>query len=248
MPSYQNLKSVSKTMRVLEQLNTHPVVKLKDLAQRTDIPASTLIRILETLIELGYVRKLARMSGYCITEKVLALSAGYHGLPEILTQAQQKADEITQAWHWPAAIATLDMDAMVVRYSTIPQSPLSHAHSTVNKRLDLLKNAHGRAYLSFCPKEERRWLLSIIAKRARQNSRPADIEKAFSATLLRTRRQGYARRAAHLNPQTSSLAVPLRRGKKLVATLGVTFFKSSLRDPRPLAHELLIASKDLEIG
>ena len=39
---------------------------------------------------------------------------------------------------------------MVVRYSTIPLSPLALKHSTLNVRLSLVSRAIGRVYLAFC--------------------------------------------------------------------------------------------------
>ncbi len=58
-------------------------------------------------------------------------------------------------------MATLDIDALVMRFSTIPLSPLSHYQSTINRRMTLLDYAHGRAYLAFCPDEERRHLVAL---------------------------------------------------------------------------------------
>ena len=43
--------------------------------------------------------------------------------------------------------AVLENNAMVVRYSTIPLSPLAMRHSTINVRLSLVSRAIGRAYL-----------------------------------------------------------------------------------------------------
>lgn len=236
MSSYKRLKTVEKTLDVVRILNAEPFSRIKTLAQKTGIPKPTLVRILETLVALGYVKKVDRLSGYCITDKVLALSAGYHGLPSVLTGIQARADRITAEFQWPASIATLDGDAMIVRYSTIPQSPLAHIHSTINRRLSLMRRAHGRAYLAFCPKAEQTHLLKVLAKD--EDLSAADLV-GIKQELTQICANKFARRAPVLQGQTSTLAVPVWVENRLVATLGVTYFKNAVPDPIHLVNALM---------
>lgn len=243
MPSYQPLKTVEKTLLVLEELNRHAISRVSELKSATGIPTPSLVRILETLVGSGYVQQMSRMSGYCLTERVHALSAGYHGLPEVFTGAQQIAEEFTRELLWPTSIATFDVDAMVVRYSTIRKSPVSHKHSTINRRLDMLTRAHGRAYLSFCTPVERQHIFDVLI-RAGQHAGPiARLEQDFEPIREKAERLGVARRDARLEPETSTLAAPIWVGTKLVGTLGVTFFKKSVRDQSPLIAKLRDASE-----
>jgi IclR family mhp operon transcriptional activator len=244
MASYKAVKSVEKAFVVLELLNRQPITRLRDLAEGTGLPRSTLVRALETLIQLGYVRQVDRLSGYVVTDKVLSLSAGHHGLPAALEKLAARADALTHEWLWPASIATLDGDAMVVRYSTIPASPLAHIHSTINRRLSLARRAHGRAYLAFCPEEERDYLLGVIA--GLPSTAPDFSRPALESLLEGIRSTGFARRAPELGPQTSTLAVPVWAQGRLVATLGMTFFARSIPDPAPLIQALKSAARSLE--
>ena len=52
-------------------------------------------------------------------------------------------------------IATFDRDAMLGRISTRHESPFSTDPDWLNKRLAMLLSALGRAYLAYCPDEER---------------------------------------------------------------------------------------------
>ena len=47
----------------------------------------------------------------------------------------------TRQYHWPVAIAVLDGSSVVVRFSTIPDSPVSPFHGTLNTHLSLLGRA-----------------------------------------------------------------------------------------------------------
>jgi hypothetical protein len=68
--------SPARAMRVLEVLNRVDVVQVEQLHRDTELPKSTLIRILETLTECGYVFQVSRRAGYSLTEKALRLSSG----------------------------------------------------------------------------------------------------------------------------------------------------------------------------
>lgn len=238
MRSYETLKTVERTLLVLEELNRHDASRVSDLKLTTGIPAPSLVRILETLVHMGYVRQMSRMSGYCLTEKVHTLSAGFHGLPEVFEGARAAADEFTREMLWPVSIATLDVDAMVVRYSTIPASPLSHKQSTINRRLDMLTRAHGRAYLAFCPEEERLHIYELIVRSGQFAGQVQELEAEMEAVLARARRLGVARRDSQIERETTTIAVPVWVGERLVATLGTTFFRTSVRDQAAIVRRL----------
>ena len=74
-------------------------------------------------------------------------------------------DALTKEYLWPFAVATLDHNAMVVQYSSIPLSPLAHARSTLHKRASLISRAHGLAYMAFCSSRERTLLLKLALER-----------------------------------------------------------------------------------
>lgn len=245
MTSFEPLKSVEKTLAVLERLNKSPIVKVRDIAHDTNIPMPTVVRILETLVGSGYVRQLDRRSGYFVTSKVLGLSAGCHGLSTVFDDACAAAEAITKTFLWPAAIATLDGDAMVVRYSTIPHSPLSHKHSTINRRLSLTKHGHGRAYLAFCPEEEREHLIGLLEEALPKDRDADDLRAEVADIVRRTRKSGFGQRDVQVEPDTTTLAVPIRVGGRVAGTLGVTFFRNVRLDLQKLRDALKQAEKSL---
>jgi len=245
MRSYDPLKTVEKTLVVLEELNRHPARRVSDLKAATGIPAPSLVRILETLVGIGYVRQMSRMSGYCLTDKVQALAAGYHGLPEVFEGAKQAADAFTRDMLWPASIATFDVDAMVVRYSTIPASPLSHKQSTINARLDMLTRGHGRAYLAFCAEEERRHVYDVLVRSSLYHGTVEELEAEMAPVIASARRLGVARRDPQVETETTTLAIPVWVGSRLIATLGTTFFRNSVRDQSPIVQRLLAAGEQI---
>ncbi|HVE52075.1 MAG TPA: IclR family transcriptional regulator C-terminal domain-containing protein, partial [Ramlibacter sp.] len=124
------------------------------------------------------------------------------------------------------AVAVHDGDAMIVRYSTIPHSPLSFFHSTINMRLSLVTQALGRAYLAFCSPTEQDALLELLA---RNSSEPiAGQEPAIRRMLAEVRERGYAVRDPRVRPESSTIGVPIFDGPRVAATIGLTWFTSAL--------------------
>lgn len=230
MRSYRNVASIERVLAVLECVNRTRLSKVEEVSASCALPPSTVVRLLETLCERGYLTKNGRLTGYCVTSKVLGLSAGFHGLPALLEAARPHADALTRRLLWPVALATLDANAMVVRYSTIPLSPLAHAHSTLGKRLSLVARAHGRAYLAFCSANERRTLMRLVVASDDPERGAVACPWAWRSQIRRDQARGYAQRSIGIDPQTQSIAVPVRGTQgRVVATLGMTYFSHGLR-------------------
>ena len=211
-------------------MNASGVSRMSDLRERTGLPTTTIVRILNTLIGLGYVQGFGRRGGYALTEKVLELTAGYHGLPLFIEDAKAILLDLTGSIRWPAALATLDGTAMVVRLSTIPESPLAHTHSTLQKRLELLVRAHGRAYLAHCPDEERMSIYRRLRQAMITRLSPEELEAEMHPVLAGIRHLGHAERDHQIDPETTTLAMPVLHQGRVRATVGVTFFRGANAD------------------
>ena len=74
-PAIRHVAAVQRAFAVLETLNRARTGTLAEISDATALPKSTTARLLETLIALGYVTRVSRKIGYCITNRVLALAA-----------------------------------------------------------------------------------------------------------------------------------------------------------------------------
>jgi len=237
--SDQSVESVLRAFQILRELNRSRVTSLKGLHAATGLPKPTLVRLLKTLSNAGYVTNDRRQGGYQVTSNVKALSCGYHRDPLVVEAARPWSIEFTRKYQWPIAVATLEERTVAVRFSTIIDSPNSPFHGTINLRLDLLTRALGRAYLAFCSSAERDMLLDLLDFRD-----PVERQDAIDM-LARVRKAGFSLRDAMIEPRSSNtIAMPVMLGKKVLATVGVTYFNSAysveqavarFRDP---LHEL----------
>jgi IclR family mhp operon transcriptional activator len=98
--------------------------------------------------------------------------------------------------------------------------------------LSLGGRALGRAYLCFCPEAEREILRKAMRSSGDlENSRLSD--RQIDGLVAEAQRRGYAERAPDLQPQSSgTIAVPIKLGDRVMATIGVTFFRSAVPDAK----------------
>lgn len=239
MPVTDQVQSVTRALDLLQVLNRQKVSSVKQLHGVTGLPKPTIVRLLKTLAATGYVVNDHRQGGYSVTSLVRTLSCGFHGDPLVVEAGRAWAIDLTQRFKWPVAIAVLDEDAMTVRFSTIPDSPISPFQGTVGRHLSLVSRGLGRAYLAFCPPAERNILLQMLAASKDPEDAPAKRPAALLRSLQAIRSQGYAERDPAVEPKSSStLAVPVMDGDRVLATLGLSYFTSAMK--RAQAVELYV--------
>lgn len=224
-----SIRSIERALRVLQEMNLQPYTSIAHLHARTGLPKPTLVRILRTLEHAGYVENDPRVSGYQLSALVGSLSSGYHKEPMVVEAGRPWAVAVTRKYQWPTSISLLDRDAVVVRFSTVPDSSISPFHKTVNMRLPLITRGMGLAYLAFTPEEE----FELIVGMLRASNDPEDELARHPDKLQRlvamTRERGYATRSSHVEPRNSdTIAVPVFNDNgRVVASLGLTYFLSA---------------------
>ncbi len=228
VPTAEGVQPVIRSLRLLEALNEEDVSSLERLHKTTGLPKPTLVRLLDTLITSGYVRRVSRQSGYALAERVLRLSSGFRHSDRVVEAARPFLSALTAEHKWAVTLATCDGDGMVVRASTRQESPLSTDPATINRRIPMLMTALGRAYLAFCPDTEREAILALL----RASDGPFDgvaKDQHFLDQLFRNiRRKGYASTAPFPGEQAMGLAVPIMRGEEVAACVTLRYFSSAM--------------------
>ncbi|WEX10940.1 helix-turn-helix domain-containing protein [Chelativorans sp. AA-79] len=225
------VRSVQRALAVLQELNLQPYTSIARLHARTGLPKPTLVRLLRTLEEAGFVENDQRLGGYQVSALVSSLSSGFHKEPMVVEAGRPWAIAVTRKHQWPVSISLLDRDAVVVRFSTVPDSAISPFHATVNMRLPLITRGMGLAYLAFTCEPE----FELIVDMLRASDDPEHALAHHSRELRRlvehVRSVGYATRAPHVEPKNSNtIAVPIfGSDNKVKASLGLTYFTSAFK-------------------
>ena len=250
MTSFTPVRSVLRALEVLSFVSRDRGSSIADLHLQTGLPKPTLVRLLETLSSAGYVAKDVGRAEYRVTHLVEHLSAGFYGSPLIVQAAREDALDLTQRLKWPITVAVLDNDAMVVLYSTVPESPMSPGRPPAFSRYRLLTRAHGKTFLAFCSEEQRKLIVSSLRKSEHPEDKLANSPASIARIIAQTRELGYAFRDPRVEPKiSSSLAVPLVVRGEAIGSLGMTYFASAVRPSeavRRYVPELKKAAKSIE--
>jgi IclR family transcriptional regulator, mhp operon transcriptional activator len=250
MSSGSPVESVRRTFALLEELNRQRITSVHHLHATTGLPKSTIVRLLDTLCILGYVRNDPRQGGYQVTSGVRSLSAGFHGDPLVVEAARPWAIEFTRRFKLPVGIAVFDRSSMVVRLSTTLDSPMSPFHATINMRLPVLTRAMGRAYLAFCPADERKYILEVLASSDHPEDQVACCPEEVRDIIARVQRNGFAERSPTVEPKSSNtFSVPIMLEGNVLATIGLSYFSSSMPKAKAIAAyvpPLLDLAKNIE--
>ncbi|WP_437352397.1 helix-turn-helix domain-containing protein [Neorhizobium petrolearium] len=223
------IRAIERAMAVLQELNLQPINTIAQLHARTKLPKPTLVRILRTLEDAGYVENDPRQGGYQVSALVTSLSSGYHKGPLVVEAGRAWAIAMTRQHKWPVAIALPDYDRMVVRFSTVPDSFVSPFHSTVNKRLNFLTRGLGLAYLAFLDNDEFDLIIDVLKRSDDPENALSHHPDELKRLVGRVHENGYAIRSSLVEPKNSNtIGVPIiSHGGRVLASIGLTYFKSA---------------------
>tara|TARA_B100000315_G_C14552221_1_gene576415 strand:+ start:393 stop:749 length:357 start_codon:yes stop_codon:yes gene_type:complete len=71
------VRGLQRGLQVLRVLNEKNYASVLEINRATGLPRTTIYRLLDTLIDAGYVKFGNREEGYCLTVQVRTLSEGY---------------------------------------------------------------------------------------------------------------------------------------------------------------------------
>jgi IclR family transcriptional regulator, mhp operon transcriptional activator len=214
-------ESVRRSFAILEALSSRPQGTISELTLETRLPRPTVVRLLQTLIELGYVAHISRQLGYRLTDRVLELAKGIRFIDHLVDAAAPHMRRFTRQHGWPLYLGAIRHRAITIRYSTAPESPLSFERIALQRRSPIMTGALGRAWLAFCSDEERRAMLHELGVR---NS------TALAAALARIRRDGHAFTVLPPSAKLQGIAVPIRKRGRVLGCVTMRFTRSTMSE------------------
>lgn len=223
-----NVRTISRGVDLLAFLSRAGSATGSHIATQLGLSRPSTYRILETLETCGLVRHSPSDNKYSLAWPVRTLSSGLTDRNRVLCLATPVLYELQKQLLWPTDLATHENGEMVIHESTHPVSPYSIETGIVGSRHPILMGSLGRAYLAFCPDEERVEILRHFLARCAGDQEflnsPAQIEWMIS----RTRKDGYGSRNREFNSKTSSVAMPIRFGGRVVACMDVSWISSAM--------------------
>lgn len=184
--------SLAKGLRVLEAFTAEaPELKLAEVARRTGTDNATAFRLLNTLVQLGYVEKIGGTRDFRLSLKCLDLGFNAIARSDIRELARPVLRTLVGETHEAASIGVLEGPEIL--YIERIQAGLTRlgVDIRIGSRVPVYSTAIGHAILAFLPRETQIAVLDARARPKLTEHTPTEMPELL-ARLDAVRARGYA--------------------------------------------------------
>jgi IclR family mhp operon transcriptional activator len=240
MARTDTIRGLRRGLEVLQALQANSILSLHEIYLATGISKPSLLRILHTLEEFGMVsRRLA--DGHYRLSTVANAPRKRDRHDRVAEAAAPVLDRLCQKISWPSDLFVPVGDHMERRETSRLQTPyFSHPNyiTRVGQPVNWLMTGVGRAYLAFCPTQERDRIIRLLRKSDQWVDRLARDPRQLEKILAETRARGYGTRdpsyvgGAYRTPDQddglAGMAVPLVDRTRVHGSINVLWIKTTM--------------------
>jgi len=235
---YKEVRALTRGIDIMEALADLGWARIGALSHYTGIDRATLYRLVQTLENRGYVARREEDGAVSLTSIILGLSDGVRQDDMIVQALTPILTKLTEDILWPSDFGTLNGGEMTISASTHKLSPLSIHRNLIGKTRPLLRSALGRAYLGALRPDDRENVLSIVRRLDGDDAKDLRSVGNIDALLQEVHNAGFATSVGLVEDNISAIAIPLRRGRRVVGAVNISFFRSAMA-PAQAAREYL---------
>ena len=225
----KTVAALRRGLQVLKIVNETGGCQIKTLQAMLDLPKPTIVRMVATLVEAGYVWK-NEAGIYKVSAKALALANRYDADESMLMAARPVLAKLRREIAWPSDLAAYDGDAMVI-LDTGEDPGTFGLNRSRGSRLPVLTTSLGRAYLAFREPPAQEALLSRLLKVEAPRGNSKLSMSYLKRVLKQTREQGYAAADAEYLKNTRAVAVPILIKGEPLATINLMTVVTAMEMP-----------------
>lgn len=212
---YSPVRSVLRAFRVLEEVNRLGQARLPEIVKAIDLPRATVVRMLDTLQAANLICRHPENGIYQATPRVHLLSAGFNFNLWLESSTTPILMRLLRRIGWPSDILRLNGREMIVSHSNRANSAININPRFIGMRSPIIGSASGRAYLAWCPEQEREHLINVVCN--------LQDQRRIRAEIKHTRAAGYGARDVSLPPNVGAIAVPVTLGDRVVCCIDTVF-------------------------
>ena len=149
-----NVQVIDRALTIVEQLATSEVgLSTTELSRRTDLPKSTVFRILDTLCKSHYVEKNEQTSLYALGYKTVEIASIYLNKIELKTEAVPIMRDLASTFSAIAYLGVLEKKEVMYLEKIEPTNNI-RLYYQIGKREPLYCTALGKVLMSQIPPQE----------------------------------------------------------------------------------------------
>lgn len=221
----ENAAAVLKVFAVLESLAEERRASLADIAQRAMTSKTTAHRLLQTMVDLGYVEQEADSEKYGLTLKLFGLGARIlRGQQDLLRACDREMGKLSRATGESINLGVMDdFDQRVAYIHKYDSAYNLSMQSTLGKRNPLHSTSLGKALLAFRDDDEIRERIAAMELKKLAPRTITDPGLLFDE-LMQTRARGYSEEIEESETGVRCMAAPvLDHAGKSVAAISIAF-------------------------
>lgn len=225
---YHDVRALKRGLYILEVLGQVGWVKPAVLSTLTGIDRSSTYRLLNTLLETGYVVKRLEDGSFTLTARVKLLADGFTQSDKLSQVVAPHLSRLTGEISWPCDFAILVGGEAVIVESTHRLSPMSLHRAMIGKRRSLITSALGRAILCSLTENELEITLNVVKHLGGADASSARDRKYIQQILDDYTTNGFTGANGLVDTKVAAIAVPIRTSGSVVGAVNIIFFRSAL--------------------
>jgi IclR family mhp operon transcriptional activator len=254
MSKSETIRALSRGLGVLQAVQDGDGMSLHEISRKTGLPKPTLLRILRTLEEEGYIRRGLTDQHY---------HGNFRSVPTV--EEMQRSvlaevaapilDRLCQEVLWPSDLAVYEDGFMWVQETSRRRSPFMMNRAVTRFGIHMLQSGMGRAYLAYCEPEKRREILQCLAQSSEPYNFLARRKDKVDGLLEDVRRKGYATRATGyfvtqpMEARVSAIAVPVNSDAEVLGSVNLVWISQAATEEQFVQRHLARLQKAArEIG
>ncbi len=178
----------------------------QEIAERTDLPKSSVSRFTYTLTKLGYLTYSERLEKYQLGSGVLALGYAFVSNLAVRQIARPLMQELAENTGTAVGLAGRDRLEMIYIEYSAPTKVKTFRHE-IGDRVPIATSAVGRAYLAALPSDEIDYYLSYIEKRS--GDEWEEVKQGVLASVSSFQEKGYCSSFGEWDKDVNGISVPL---------------------------------------
>jgi IclR family mhp operon transcriptional activator len=205
--SRYQVRALDRALGIVKILNQHNGLNASELSRLVNLPRPTVLRLLQTMAESGYVMRSQSDGCFRVSRKIRELSSGFREQDWLGSVVKPFLQDLSSRLVWPLAVVRFDKGRLVIEALTDHGSPMLIRRESSGTELPLLTSASGYLMMSRMGAEERQRVVSQAFRQDGETLRSLDLsESKVLRQVEDTIANGYA--AVHL-PSHSAVSIPV---------------------------------------
>lgn len=208
MRQHSSTNSIQKVCRILKILSTPQPLRLTDISEASGVNKATVLRLLETLIEEGFVERDERKKVYSLGEESATLGIAMHGRNHIRNRARSALLRLADISGDTVLLSTRSGCEVVCIDREFGNFPIRANYLDIGMRRPLGIGAGALAVLAWLPDEEVDSILTLNQPVLSRNY-PRISVSLIKDAVQQSREKGFAMLLNVVVEQMGGIAVPI---------------------------------------